>query len=153
MKDAVFLIISAITLLTLGCQKGSETPLKTPEAQELKPTSFSAADLDFYLKDKRALAEGRSVYTSKCATCHGQSGEGNIGPNLTDDYWIHGGKAEQIANTVYNGVKEKGMIAWGALLNKKEILSVSAYVRSLRGRTPPNAKTPQGTKEEANPHH
>jgi cytochrome c oxidase cbb3-type subunit 3 len=54
---------------------------------------------------------------------------------------------------VHNGVKEKGMIAWGALLNKKEILSVSAYVRSLRGRTPPNAKAPQGTKEEANPHH
>ena len=71
-------------------------------------------------------------------------GEGNIGPNLTDDYWIHGGKVSNLFLTVKNGVPEKGMIAWGQQLNPKQIQEVISFVMTLHGTNPPNGKGPEG---------
>ena len=91
-------------------------------------------------------AQGKQVFESKCVVCHGNLGQGGIGPNLTDDYWIHGNKLSQIASTVTNGVSDKGMPPWGALLSADELKSVVAYVQSLHGTNPPNPKAPQGEK-------
>ena len=66
------------------------------------------------------------------------------GPNLTDEYWLHGGKLTDIYDTVMEGVPAKGMLAWKKQLPLGDILAVSAYVGSLRGTTPTNAKPPQG---------
>lgn len=116
-------------------------------AQPSSKVEFSMEDLAPLKNNPQKLAEGKAIYLGKCAACHGAGGEGNIGPNLTDDYWLHGGKANQIASTVYNGVVEKGMVAWGSLMSKDEVLSVSNYVASLRGSSPVNPKAPQGNKE------
>ena len=101
--------------------------------------------------DPAKLAAGKATFTTTCAPCHRADGGGQIGPNLTDDYWIHGGKPQQILSTVANGVPDKGMPAWGQVLGPDQIPGVVAYVISLRGTHPPNPKEPQGTKEESAP--
>lgn len=90
------------------------------------------------------LAAGKEVFTSNCVTCHGPKGEGLVGPNLTDKYWIHGGDVKSIFKTVKYGVPEKGMRAWQDMLSPQQMAQVSSYILSLQGTKPPNAKEPQG---------
>lgn len=90
------------------------------------------------------LSAGATIFTTSCATCHGQKGEGLVGPNLTDEYWLHGGGIKEIFKVIKNGVPEKGMIAWSAQLTPKDIQKVASYIRTLKGTNPPNPKAPQG---------
>ena len=97
--------------------------------------------------DDENLGKGRRLFRKNCALCHGKNAEGmeGQGPNLTDNYWVHGeGKIEDIIKTVKNGVIEKGMQAWGPTLGNTKILQVVSYVISLKGSNPPNAKAPEG---------
>ena len=99
------------------------------------------------LTDAAALSDGKSVFDTYCVACHLQSGggsPGSVGPNLTDEYWVHGGGIKNIFKTVKYGVPEKGMISWKTQLRPAEIHSVSSYILSLQGSNPPNAKEPQG---------
>jgi cytochrome c oxidase cbb3-type subunit III len=98
------------------------------------------------LQSPDKLKSGNAVYTGKCAACHGDVGQGLIGPNLTDDYWVHGGTLSEIAAIIRDGVAEKGMPPWGAILSEDELYDVTAYIRSLRGSNPPNAKESEGIK-------
>lgn len=90
------------------------------------------------------LANGVAIYTKSCTACHGKKGEGGVGPNLTDDYWLHGGDIKDVFKTVKYGVPAKGMISWQAQLGPVQIQEVSSYVKSLRGTNPPGAKEAQG---------
>ncbi|MGD8414745.1 MAG: c-type cytochrome [Candidatus Latescibacterota bacterium] len=102
-------------------------------------------DLDSLLADPKALAAGKEQYEAICATCHGQLGEGLIGPNLTDKYWIHGdGDLEHILNSFRVGYPEKGMPPWGNVILRDKQADLAAYVISLQGTNPPNPKEPQG---------
>lgn len=93
------------------------------------------------------VAKGKLSFKEKCASCHGEELQGIIGPNLVDEYWIHGnGKLSQIQTTVTQGVPEKGMPSWGAMLKEDEIESIVAYIGSQRGTKPANPKAPQGEK-------
>lgn len=96
--------------------------------------------------DAASLADGGDVYKKNCAACHGMKGEGSVGPNLTDEFWIHGGGAKNIFKVVSNGVLDKGMLSWKAQLKPKQIQSLAGYIISLKGTNPPNAKAPQGEK-------
>ena len=126
--------ISKVKAMELAAQK--DTP--PPSEQELKALLADAS--------KKAL--GSSIYQIRCASCHGKSGEGQIGPNLTDDYWIHGdGSLTALVPVVTSGVPEKGMPPWGAMLSRDELMQVIAYVSSLRGSNPANPKAPQGEKK------
>lgn len=101
------------------------------------------------LMDDAAMMKGaKKVFQGKCASCHGMLGEGGIGPNLTDRYWIHGGRLEDIYNTVSEGVPTKGMLAWKRQLRPAELLAVSSYVGTLLDTDPPNAKAAQGKLHE-----
>lgn len=99
------------------------------------------------LTDGAALESGQAIYLQNCAACHGQAGEGTVGPNLTDEYWIHGGDVNEIFKTVKFGVPSKGMVPWQGKLTKDQILEVSSYILSLQGSKPANGKEPQGDKE------
>jgi cytochrome c oxidase cbb3-type subunit 3 len=103
------------------------------------------------MDDESMMNGGRKVFTAKCATCHGMFGEGGIGPNLTDDFWLHGPQLMDIYRTVVEGVPAKGMLAWERQLRPAELLAVSAHVGSLLGSDPPNAKAPQGDQVVRNP--
>jgi len=90
------------------------------------------------------LKAGRDIFTANCIACHGNGGEGTVGPNLTDDFWIHGGGIKNVFATISNGVPAKGMITWKAQMNPKQIQLVASYVLSLHGTNPPNGKAPEG---------
>lgn len=96
------------------------------------------------LKDPGPLQSGKETFLAKCSVCHGRSGEGIVGPNLTDDYWIHGTGIKNVFKVIKNGVQQKGMPTWDGQLSAKQIQEVASYVLSLRGTNPPNAKPPQG---------
>lgn len=96
------------------------------------------------LSEAADLEKGKQIFTVNCVSCHGPDGGGTVGPNLTDDYWIHGGGIKNIFTTVKNGVPAKGMIAWQTQLNPKQMQEVSSYVISLKGTKPPSGKPPEG---------
>ena len=96
------------------------------------------------LTDDAALESGKSIFLKNCAACHGQAGEGLVGPNLTDDYWIQGGGIKNIFKTIKYGVPQKGMQSWLTQVGPKEMQEVASYILGLRGTNPANAKEPQG---------
>ncbi len=98
--------------------------------------------------DPADIAAGKSVFTASCAPCHGVQGQGVVGPNLTDDYWLHGGSVNDIFKTIKYGVTDKGMPTWEKQLSPKQIADVTSFIKSLHGTNPPNPKEPQGQKEE-----
>jgi len=71
-------------------------------------------------------------------------GEGGVGPNFTDEYWLHGGDVKSIFKTIKFGVPEKGMIPWQSQISPPQIQQVASYILTLKGTNPPNAKAPQG---------
>jgi cytochrome c oxidase cbb3-type subunit 3 len=96
------------------------------------------------IEDPAEIAKGKDIYKTNCAACHGQLGEGTVGPNLTDDYWIHGGSIQDIFKTVKYGFADKGMKPWKDDLSPSQIAMVSSFIKTLRGTNPPNAKEKQG---------
>lgn len=106
--------------------------------------SFKDGETFTAMTDEVALAAGGQIYKTNCSSCHGAAGEGGIGPNMTDNFWIHGGTHNDIINTIVKGVPEKGMISWKPILSKSDILKVASYLETLKGTTPANPKAPQG---------
>lgn len=104
------------------------------------------------LVDAASISNGKLTYDNMCATCHGDKGQGNIGPNLTDDYWLYGGSIKNIFKTISNGTSN-GMQSWKSQLSPNTIQLVGSYIKSLKGSNPAGAKAPQGDlwKDEAAP--
>ncbi|MFB9843605.1 cbb3-type cytochrome c oxidase N-terminal domain-containing protein [Mucilaginibacter ginsenosidivorans] len=96
--------------------------------------------------DVAVLSSGQDIFKSRCIACHGDHGQGNVGPNLTDDYWLHGNKINEIFKTIKYGVASKGMPTWETQLSPKQISDVANYVKSIHGSNPANPKEPQGDK-------
>lgn len=109
-------------------------PLVPPKPSELLVGATNPAVLD----------AGASRFARSCAPCHGEKAQGLIGPNLTDDRWLHGGSVEQVFQTVAKGWPAKGMPPWGRALRPQELAAVVSYIRSLQGSNPPNPRAPEG---------
>lgn len=103
---------------------------KLQTAAANKFPSLTEDELESKLKDPNLIKLGAGVFQGKCAMCHGENLEGKIGPNLTDNIWIHGGKNAEIVQTVRQGVASKGMPPWEGLLNAEEIFGVVALIKS-----------------------
>jgi cytochrome c oxidase cbb3-type subunit 3 len=95
-------------------------------------------------RDAGAMAKAKETFVARCAVCHGPQGQGLIGPNLTDEYWLHSGRPTEIFRIISDGEVEKGMVSWKGVLSPQEIRELSAYIGTLRGSNPPNPKPPQG---------
>lgn len=95
------------------------------------------------LDDAGEISKGRILYDKFCVACHKEGGAGDVGPNLTDDYWIHGGKINDIFKTIKYGA-QNGMKSWKDDFTGVQIQQVSSYIKTLRGTNPPNAKEAQG---------
>ena len=127
----------------------NEVAIAQQEALKRKAASPQAAideDNLQYIHDAAIIEKGKSVFlNNSCGSCHRNDGGGNtIGPNLTDDYWMHGGDVKNIYTTIKNGVVEKGMPAWGKTMSPEDVRNVTFFVMSLHGTDPENAKAPQG---------
>ena len=94
--------------------------------------------------DATALENGASIFARQCAVCHQPDGGGNVGPNMTDEYWIHGGDIKDLFRTIKYGVPEKGMISWESQLTPGDMRDVASYILTLQGTTPANPKAPEG---------
>ena len=120
------------------------------EAEVLKAErlKLAASEVDettaTYMVEDSDLSAGKKLYIDKCLVCHGAGGEGTVGPNLTDNFWIHGGDIKDIFRIVKYGVPSKGMLAWQGQLTPIQMQQVSSYVKTLHGTNPPNQKEPQG---------
>ena len=99
------------------------------------------------ISDPGSVNRGQVVFINHCTPCHGMNGAGMIGPNLTDEYWLHGSGDLNLVTTIKDGVPSKGMMSWKMTLTPDQIGEVVAYIKSLKGSNPPNAKQPQGTKD------
>lgn len=94
------------------------------------------------LTDKASLDEGKIIFEKSCVTCHKATGGGDVGPNLTDDYWLHGNDIKSVFKTIRYGFN--AMPQWQMAYSNKQIQLVASYVKSLHGSNPPNPKAPQG---------
>ena len=103
-------------------------------------------------RDRGALARGKQIFTQTCAACHRADGGGIVGPNLTDEFWLHGAAPEKVYKTITDGVPDKGMVAWGPQLGGDRVQAVTAYVISLRDTNVPGGKAPQGERETSAVH-
>jgi len=94
------------------------------------------------------IAGGQKLFTANCTACHGAAGQGMVGPNLTDDYWLHGGQVNQVFSTIKYGVPEKGMKSWKDDFSPKQIAQLASFIKTLHGTNPPGAKEAQGELEK-----
>ena len=104
----------------------------------------SPADLLAGAADPAVVQAGAARFARTCASCHGDHAQGLIGPNLTDDRWIHGGSVEQVFQSVAKGWPAKGMPPWGRAMKPEELAALVSYVRSVQGSNPSNPKPPEG---------
>ena len=94
-------------------------------------------------RDPDVLTHGHAIFLHNCAPCHRADGGGLVGPNLCDEYWIHGSNFVDNLRVIVNGVPAKGMLTWGGVLKPGEIHAVASYIYTLRGTHPPNPKPPE----------
>ena len=97
--------------------------------------------------DAETISGGKAIFIANCSPCHGAAGQGVVGPNLTDEYWLHGGSIGNVFKTIKYGVTDKGMPNWDKQLSPKQLSDVANYVKSIHDTHPPGAKAPQGEKE------
>jgi cytochrome c oxidase cbb3-type subunit 3 len=93
------------------------------------------------------VEQGKQVFASTCAPCHRADAGGNVGPNLTDEFWLHGGAPDRIWKTVTQGVPDKGMPSWRPQIGAEKVQAVTAYLLTLRNTNVPGGKAPQGARE------
>ncbi len=98
------------------------------------------------LTDAKSVETGGKIYAKNCVACHGDKGQGGVGPNLTDEFWIHGGSTKDVFHTLMEGVPEKGMISWKKTLNPIQLQHLVSFLSRFQGTNPENAKAPQGDK-------
>lgn len=87
------------------------------------------------------VEQGRQLFQTYCVVCHANQGQGLVGPNLTDAYWLNGGTPLDILNTVTLGVPSKGMAAWGRQLGPQRVEQAVAFVLSIRDTNVPGKES------------
>ena len=156
----IFYFTVLLTVFFLGYHFGSNSKnkilelyvkkLKVAQAQQTTTVveqvpEISESELVALLQEPAQLTSGEEIFVDKCALCHGEFGEGLIGPNLIDSYWLHGqGNISDIATTIRSGIPEKGMAAWKDRIPEENILQIAAYIKSLKGAQIENAKKSEG---------
>ena len=127
---------------------GKSQPQKYAEAvaaAEAQRSVVSDESLDALALDETAVAAGSQIFMAQCVACHDTKGQGRVGlgPNLTDEYWIHGGAPTDIHATIANGVAAKGMPPWAPILGDEGVKQAVAFVLTIRNTEVPG-KEPEG---------
>ncbi len=142
------IIIPILSLVILGAiawylmQQQATTQAVAP------PLDYRAEEYEAVQNNPEKLAQGKLIYITQCQVCHGNLGQGLVGPNLADKFWIHGkGTLEDIAKVVNSGVLDKAMPAWGKVLKHEDFVDVVGYIKTLQGTNPPGAKAAEGIEQ------
>ena len=104
------------------------------------------------LTDPASLAAGKAIFEGPdnvCYSCHRPDLGGMIGPNLTDDRWLHGCGIDHIVQSIKTGYPVKGMMPFGTgkALTDQQVLQVASYVLSKHGSNPPNPKPSEADRD------
>lgn len=121
----------------------AEVELAQAEIEKNKSTAPDEMNVDkvTLLTDAESIAKGKEIFTNACVACHKADAGGQIGPNLTDEYWINGGGIKNVFKTISEGGREgKGMVPWKSNIKPSDIQKVASYVLSLQGSKPAGAK-------------
>jgi cytochrome c oxidase cbb3-type subunit 3 len=121
------------------------------QEEYLKKSANKVDENSVVMLDASGIAAGQATFITNCAACHGKLGEGGVGPNLTDDYWLHGGKINDIFKTIKYGYPEKGMRSWKDEFSPVKMAEMASFIKSLHGTNPPNGKEKQGDLYEEAP--
>ncbi|HVZ56106.1 MAG TPA: cbb3-type cytochrome c oxidase N-terminal domain-containing protein [Chitinophagaceae bacterium] len=150
----ITLVIAVFYLLRFHVWKTGPTP----EQEYNREMAVAAKRMEEYRKkandlvdektvtmaDQAGITAGKQLFQQNCTPCHGGAGEGGIGPNLTDNYWLHGGRINDVFKTIKYGWPDKGMQSWEKMFSPSQIRNLASYVKSLAGTNPSNPKAPQG---------
>ncbi|MGM0576080.1 MAG: cbb3-type cytochrome c oxidase N-terminal domain-containing protein [Myxococcota bacterium] len=142
----VFAVVYWFVYHTLGTLPDSHeryAMARQAHDEQMMAQSMEPEELVAMSEDEEAVAKGAEHFEANCVACHGPQAEGKIGPNLTDNAWIHGGSPEAIWEAIAKGVTEKGMPAWGPTLGPEKVKELTAYVLSIRN-TNVEGKAPEG---------
>lgn len=145
----VFSVLYAINIGPMGSGRGriAQYEQEIAEARVKYPAPAQVVDdagLAAMSRDPQVVALGRQTFAQQCAACHRADGGGLIGPNLTDEYWLHGGRLTEVLHTVRGGVLAKGMPAWAKVLKPDQVTAVVAYIATLREAPAKEGKKPEG---------
>jgi cytochrome c oxidase cbb3-type subunit 3 len=148
----VFAIVYLVRLFVFEADdlvQQSEYNKEMAQAAIMAPSQSPSETFEIkILTDQTSIANGKAIFDKICSVCHLADGGGLVGPNMTDDYWIHGNTIQDMFNTVTNGVLEKGMISYKDQYSPQQRLEVLSYIITLHGTTPANPKAPQGELKE-----
>ncbi|RLD57402.1 MAG: hypothetical protein DRJ05_09795 [Bacteroidetes bacterium] len=145
----ITIVFGVIYLVRLWVFEADDLVQNTEYKLEMAAAPMQPQNADFEIEaltDATSIASGKVIYGTTCAVCHLADGGGLVGPNFTDDHWIHGNSMEEMFEIVTNGVLEKGMTPYKDQLSPQKRLEVLSYIITLRGTTPANAKAPEGEK-------
>lgn len=120
------------------------------EAARIQKEIYEASNKDKIDENKVPMADaagikaGQALFEANCVACHLKDGGGSVGPNLTDDYWLHKGSLNDIYHTIKVGYPDKGMQSWSGQFSPKQISQLASYIKTLHGTKPAVPKAPQG---------
>lgn len=124
-----------------GAALAANTRQRFAEIGDLEP---NAETILAYMEKDNWLRVGHAVFQTHCTACHGREGQGEVGPNLTDDYYKSVGNVEDIARVIREGAGGGAMPSWSNRLHGNEIVLAAAYVASLRGKEVEGGRIPEG---------
>jgi len=155
--NIIFAIIYMIyyTFTGIGASQVQEYEAEMIYAENFKAdlekkmaSEFDENNVEF-VKEEAKIAEGKTLFNTNCAVCHKEDLGGLIGPNLTDEYWLHGGSPTEIYMVLKNGVLDKGMLAWKDQMTPYQMQNIMSYILTMQGTNPAGAKEAQGEKAGA----
>lgn len=146
---AVIYLINYHVIKTAPLQAEEYTnSVKKAEAEIAEFMKNSADNVDEntikFLDNPDDISAGKELFMNNCSACHGRSGEGTVGPNLTDDYWLHNGSLSDVFKSIKYGWADKGMKSWKEDLSPMQIAQLTSFIKTLQGTNPPNPKEKQG---------
>ncbi len=117
---------------------------KLQQEEYLKNQKDNVDENTVAMVDADGVSSGAVLYKNNCVACHGAQGQGGVGPNLTDAYWLHDGGIKGVFISIKYGWQEKGMKSWKDDFSPVQMAQLSSFVKSLKDTKPPTPKEPQG---------
>lgn len=137
--------------LKTGPLSKEEYEIEMATAAETYKSVELPADQLILITDGGRLTAAENVFVEICATCHRKDLGGESGPNLTDEFWLHGNSVKEIYHTITNGVPGKSMISWKDRIPSSERLAIASFILSKQGSKPTNPRAPEGVIPGAEP--